>query len=69
MADIELFDSHCHIHEIAAANSEGTHTERLWAKAGWKLDQVLARGREAGVTEYILVGCAVAHGRICGFGS
>lgn len=64
MADIELFDSHCHIHEIAAANPEGTHTERLWAKAGWTLDEVLARGREAGVSEYMLVGCAVADSKL-----
>lgn len=64
MADIELFDSHCHIQEIAAANSEGTHTERLWAKAGWTLDEVLARGREAGVSEFILVGCALADSKL-----
>lgn len=64
MADIELFDSHCHIHEIAAANPEGTHTERLWAKTGWTLDDVLARGREAGVSEYMLVGCTVADSKL-----
>lgn len=64
MADIELFDSHCHIQEIAAANSEGTHTERLWAKAGWTLDEVLARGREAGVADYMLVGCALADSKL-----
>jgi len=59
MAEIRLFDTHCHIHEIAAASSEGTHTEQLWHKSGLSLDEVVSRGVAADVYEYMLVGCSV----------
>jgi len=57
--DVQLFDTHCHIHEIAAADPEGTHTEQLWHASGLSLDEVIERGAEAGVMDYMLVGCTV----------
>lgn len=59
MGQIELIDTHSHIHEIAWANEQQTHTQQLWHKSGRSLEQVLEAGREAGVHEYMLVGCSV----------
>ena len=56
---MELFDTHCHIHEALRPSKAGTATQRLWARVGNpNPGDILARAREAGVARMMCIGTA-----------
>ncbi len=61
---MELFDTHCHIHEAARPMDGDDPTRALWAKLAARVDTapeaILARAHEAGVTRLLCVGCTTA---------
>lgn len=63
---MQLFDSHCHIHEagaLAAQSDNGMHN--LWLKAGeTDSDALIARAAADGVTGMICVGTTLADSRL-----
>jgi len=64
---IELFDTHCHIHESNApgpsaggVSDDEDETRRRWKKLGNpSAQQLILEAREAGVTRLLAVGCAL----------
>lgn len=56
---MQLFDTHCHIHESFEGNDpEHNHTHAKWAKIGNpSAAELIARASKAGVTKMICVGC------------
>jgi TatD DNase family protein len=55
---MQLTDTHCHIQEAFAGNSDDGVHER-WAKAGKQPDQMIADAAAADVTCLVCVGCTV----------
>ncbi len=58
---IDLFDTHCHIHE-AAGNDD---VAQRWHDAGiYKPEEILQRAQEAGITRLICVGCTLSDSKL-----
>jgi len=59
---MELFDTHCHIHEsdVVGQGQGEDETRRRWAKLGHPApSQLIAEAAKADVTRLLLVGCTV----------
>ncbi len=57
---MELFDTHCHIHESDVATQGDDATQSRWAKLGYPApSSLIAEAAEAGVTRLMVVGCTV----------
>lgn len=58
-SSIQLFDTHCHIHESEQTDGQDKATQERWAKLGNpSMSQLVADATEAGVTRLLCVGCA-----------
>lgn len=54
---MQFVDTHCHIHEVAAATNKDDPTHALWPKADTRdPDELMKRAQAAGVTRLICVG-------------
>lgn len=62
---MNLFDTHCHIHEIVAANDPANPTHGLWLKSAVSsADDVVAAAAQAGVQGMICVGTTAADSEL-----
>ncbi|MGF7229395.1 MAG: TatD family hydrolase [Candidatus Saccharibacteria bacterium] len=61
---MELFDTHCHIHESQVSVDDNDATRKLWAKLGNpSVDVLVANARAQNVTHMMCVGCTLADSR------
>jgi len=63
--DMQLIDTHCHIHEAGQKADKLNPTARLWSKAGSPApNDILARAETEGVTKMICVGTTLPDSRL-----
>jgi TatD DNase family protein len=61
---MQLFDTHCHIHEAAEEFDGENESRTRWQKEGRTPDEMIRDAREAGVTRLVCVGTTLADSQM-----
>lgn len=70
MKDMQLTDTHCHIHEIVAAthgsesHNGGDSMHGRWKRNGRTPEEVVSDAADAGVSRLICIGCTASDSRL-----